>query len=160
MLVPWTALRPSLQSLRWRRAGIGLALVTAAALAAAAMASAPSSVRQVSLAILAVLTGVFAWIASRRRPARPWEIGVSTKGEVELRGVEPASQPARPFQLAFAAPWLISLRSGTMFIPIWPDSLPQSVYRRLWVHLRWKKAGRSDDEQRSTSRGSARFEDR
>ncbi|MDQ3188825.1 MAG: hypothetical protein M3Q28_07985 [Pseudomonadota bacterium] len=144
--------------------GIGIAALTAAALAAAAMASAPSSVRQVSLAILAVLTGVFSWIASRRQPARPWEIGVSTKGEVELRGADsasqPVSQPARPFQLAFAAPWLISLRSGTMFIPVWPDSLPQSVYRRLWVHLRWKKAARSDDEQRSTSRVSSRFEDR
>ncbi len=70
MLVPWTALRPSLQSLRWRRVGIGIAALTAAALAAAAMASAPSSVRQVSLAILAVLTGVFSWIASRRQPAR------------------------------------------------------------------------------------------
>jgi hypothetical protein len=48
-------------------------------------------------------------------------------------------------KMAFAAPWLISLRRGTMLVAIWPDSLPQSTYRQLWVHLRWGRAMPSDD---------------
>ncbi len=147
MLVPWTIVQPSRQARRWRHMGLGIAIASALALFAAATASSPFNL---GLAVLATVVGVVGWVVVRERAAGSFEIGVSAIGTVELRECAPtggAAVSGMPLSVSFAAPWLISLRRGTMLIPIWPDCLPPSVFRQLWVHVRWGRAGQSDDEQ-------------
>lgn len=159
-LVPWTALRPSARARRWRLAGIGISIASSLALGAAAVAAVPFSVEQAGAALVAAVAGVLAWTSSRRITEQPLEIGVPATGEIEVRHAESSGALAQPMEIVFAARWLISLRSGAMLVPIWPDSLPPSLYRRLWVHLRWKKAVRSDHVPGSAATGRSTLEDR
>jgi len=97
-------------------------------------------------ALLACAGGLGAWVAMRPRTSRHVEIAVSSLGEVMLRNRDASdASDSISVRMAFASPWLISLRRGTMLVTIWPDSLPQSSYRQLWVHLRWGRAMPSDD---------------
>ncbi len=147
MLLPWTTLQPSPRARQWRRVGLGIAVVSCAALLAAAFASDPFNPTPAGLAGIA---GLAAWLTTRARAGGPFEVGVSSLGEIRLRERDPALPEASgsaAASVAFAAPWLISLRRGTMLLAIWPDSLPRSTYRRLWVHLRWGRAMPSDDRQ-------------
>lgn len=144
MLVPWTTLQPSRRARRWRQVGLGIAIASATALLAAAVASSPFNP---TLAVLAVAVGSGAgWAAVRTKAPGSLEICVSGAGQVELRALGEGAS-AVPLSVSFAAPWLISLRRGTTLIPIWPDCLPPSVFRQLWVHVRWGRAAPSDDEQ-------------
>lgn len=158
MLVPWTALRPSKRARRWRLVGIGIAVASSVALFTAAAASAPFDA---SLAILAGIVGVTGLTAIRERPDKPLEVGVLQTGEIKIREcLQPKSEaPNRslpsesmPLHVVFAATWLISLRCGTMFVPIWPDCLPPSIYRQLWVHLRWGRAVPDGSRQTKTNK--------
>ncbi len=147
MLVPWTTIQPSQRARRWRHVGIGIAIASAVALLAAAVASSPFDP---GLAILAAVVGVAGWVAVGEHTTGSLQIGVSALGTLELRECAPpagAAVLAPPLSVSFAAPWLISLRHGTMLIPIWPDCLPPSIFRQLWVHVRWGRAAPSDDEQ-------------
>ena len=147
MLLPWTTLQPSSRARYWRRAGLAIALAAAAALLLAAFASRPFSP---TLALAGVAAALAAWVSSRRRTAGPFEIGVSSMGEIKLRERDRPDGDALiavPARVAFASPWLISLRRGTISVAIWPDSLPQSTYRQLWVHLRWGRAMPSDQRR-------------
>jgi hypothetical protein len=85
-------------------------------------------------ALLALLGGA---MALRSAPAgAPIEVGIDRWGALAVRrAFDTASEPG--VQCVFAAPWLITLKHGTMLIPIWPDSIPGNTYRRLWVHIRW-----------------------
>ena len=163
MLVPWTALQPSSHARRWRYVGLGIALASLVALLLAAVSSAPFDP---ALALLAAIAGFAAWASTRGRICASLEIGVSSLGEIGVRERDPAPSdvsptlPAPPVHIAFASTWLISLRRGTMLIPIWPDSLPQSTYRRLWVHLRWGRAVPDDDDPRTTTTNRANSIDR
>ena len=126
---------------QWRGVGLGIALVSSMALLAAFNAG---------LALVAGVAGLTAWAATRRRGGGPFEVGVSSLGEIRVRECDPAVSDipaAAAVRVVFASPWLISLRRGTMLIPIWPDSLPQSIYRQLWVHLRWGRAMPDDVRQ-------------
>lgn len=145
MLVPWTALQPSERARRWRQVALAIAVASSVALFAAAIASASFNA---GLAMLAVLAGLVTWAITRRRPIGSFEIGVSPTGEIKLRQNEPPDSAAEPpLHVSFAAPWLISLRRGTMLIPVWPDSLPRSVFQQLWVHLRWGRAVPKKNDQ-------------
>ncbi|HYM48509.1 MAG TPA: hypothetical protein VES91_08505 [Burkholderiaceae bacterium] len=115
--------------------------------------------------MLAGIAALVAWAATRERPTGFLEIGVSSTGEVKLREHEPhnghgsgsADFSVTPsLRVSFASPWLISLRRGTMLILIWPDSLPRSIFRQLWVHLRWGRAVPSDDGQESARTNSGK----
>jgi len=159
LLVPWTTLQPSSRARQWRGVGLGIALVSSTALLAAAVASAPFNG---GLALLAGVAGLTAWAATRRRGGGPFEVSVSSLGEIRVRECDPAVSDipaAAAVRVAFASPWLISLRRGTMLIPIWPDSLPQSIYRQLWVHLRWGRA-MPDDIRRNIPTNPANSMDR
>ena len=162
--MPWTALQPSTRARRWRLVGLGIALVSFLALLIAAGASAPFDPALALLAAIAVFVGAIA--STRGRMRGRLEIGVSSSGEIRVREGEPVPagvSPALPtprVQIAFASTWLISLRRGTMLIPVWPDSLPQSTYRRLWVHLRWGRQVPDDDDRRTTDRTRANSMDR
>ncbi len=133
--------------------------VSCAALLAAAFASDPFSLHP---AVASRLLGRLApGVAMRPRTGGSLEVGVSSLGEIKLRERDasnidvsgPGSVPT--IHVAFASPWLISLRRGTMLIAIWPDSLPQSTYRQLWVHLRWGRAMPSDDDRRAAPNNRA-----
>ncbi len=116
-----------------------------------------------ALALAGVAAGLAAWVWSRLRTGGPFEIGVSSLGEIKLRERDPPDADASmavPTRVAFASTWLISLRRGTMLVAIWPDSLPQSTFRQLWVHLRWGRAMPSDDARRATPTNRANSMDR
>ena len=127
---------------------MAIALSACAAVLAAAIRSDPFNP---NLMLLAALSALGAWMATRTRTHGPFEVGVSSIGEITVRERGPQgsdgseSRSAATVQLAFASPWLISLRRGTMLVAIWPDSLPQSTYRQLWVHLRWGRAMADDN---------------
>lgn len=133
MILPWVALQPSRQERRWRITGGAVAAVAAIALAAAAFRSGFNA----AVLLLAIGAAIASWRVGRLGAVGPAEIGVDDEGTVVLR--RPESNLTDPVRLRcrFAAPWLITLRHGTILISVWPDSLPQAVYRRLWVHLRW-----------------------
>jgi hypothetical protein len=143
LLLPWTTLQVSSRALLLRRVGIWLALGSCAALAIAAFASDPF---QPVPALLGVAGGLCTWVLATRRSTNQLEVGVSSTGQIKLRERDAADAgTVENVQLAFASSWLISLRRGTMLVAIWPDSLPQSTYRQLWVHLRWGRTMPSDD---------------
>lgn len=142
MILPWITLQPSLRELRWRRTGSAVAAITAVALAVAAGRSWSSA----ALLLLAIGAVIAAWLAGRPRAAAPAEIGIDGEGTVLLRSPESGSESFR-LQCRFAAPWLITLRHGTTLVSVWPDSLPEAAFRRLWVHLRWSGAAASDDRR-------------
>lgn len=156
MLVPWSVLRPSLRARRVRQVGYVIAGVSSVVLFSAAFVSEPFDRSRL---ILAFFVSTFCLLAARHAPHRkPLEVGVAPNGEIKLRACRSSddsvlseSEPAEsiPLRVSFAAPWLISLRSGTMFVPIWPDCLPPTVYRQLWVHLHWGRAAPRDDDRKT-----------
>ena len=145
MLLPWTALQPSVRERRWRRAGQAIAGLAAIALAAAAFKAS----FDVPLLLLAVGAAFACWLAGRRRRTEAIEIAVDDGGAVCFRNAESPrfdGTQGRVLECAFAAPWLITLRHGTMLLPVWPDSMPEKAFRRLWVYLRWSRGDRSNSQ--------------
>ncbi|MEP6609989.1 MAG: hypothetical protein ABJA83_15140 [Burkholderiaceae bacterium] len=113
----------------------------------------------VGLIGLAAAIAACCWLAARTRETPRFEVGVSRNGAIVLRECARAellslteSQPAEvvPARVVFASPWLMTLRSGLLLIPVWPDCLPRSIYRQLWVHLHWGKVAPSGDDNKST----------
>jgi hypothetical protein len=135
VLVPWTPLTPSRRERAVRRLGVAASLATAAALLGAAVGGEALDPLPASAALLALLAGVF---AARSTPTGPIEVGVDRSGALTVRGATGCiDAPEHRLKCVFAAPWLITVKRGTMLIPIWPDSVPGNAYRRLWVHVRW-----------------------
>jgi hypothetical protein len=127
---------------RWRRAGQVIAGLAAIALVAAAFKVS----LDVPLLLLALGAALCGWLTGRRRSVGAIEIGVDDDGAVRFREEDGRSEgnQERLLECVFAAPWLITLRHGTMLLPVWPDSLSEAVFRRLWVHLRWSRGIRAD----------------
>ena len=131
MLVPWSVLRPSLQARRVRRIGYAIGGVSSVVLFSAALVAEPFDATRL---LLAVCVAILCLLVALHVPHRKaLEIGVAPNGEIKLRECRSSDgadlgegEPAgsMPLRVSFAAPWLISLRSGTMFVPIWPDCLP------------------------------------
>ena len=159
MLVPWSRLQPSSRARRWRWVGLAIALCAVGALLAAAFASGPFNWIAASLAAGSV--GV-AWLALARDGTALLEVGVSPFGEPQLRECQgtPIGLEPKPVRVVFASAWLISFRCGTTLVAIWPDSLPRSTYRQLWVHLRWGRAVPSNGEPAARSINHANQTDR
>lgn len=106
----------------------------AVALLAAAFGEAVDPVPAIA-ALLALLAG---GLAARSTAAGTMEVGVDRFGALTVRrGTPDDNAVEQELRCVFAAPWLITLKRGTMLIPIWPDSVPGNTYRRLWVHIRW-----------------------
>ncbi len=97
--------------------------------------------------MLAVLALSVVALGLRNATPPAFDVGVASDGAIRLRQSAASNADPRPATVVFAAPWLISLRSGTMLVSIWPDSLPPTVFRRLWVHLHWGRAVASSDQQ-------------
>jgi hypothetical protein len=134
VLVPWTPLTPSRRERAVRRIGVALGLATSSALLVAASRSEPLDPFLGVAALLALLGSV---LAGRAAPTgSPIEVAIDQSGVLAVRRVvDTGSEPG--VQCVFHAPWLITLKRGTMLIPIWPDAVPGNTYRRLWVHVRW-----------------------
>lgn len=92
------------------------------------------------LLTVAALAAAGALVAGRRPAAPDLEIGVDARGRLVARRGRAADPLEQGLQCVFAAPWLITLRSGTMWVPIWADAVPGNTFRRLWVHIRWNSA--------------------
>jgi hypothetical protein len=134
VLVPWTPLSPSRRERGLRRIGQAFGFLTSAALLSAAVRSDPFDPLPALAAVLALLAGLW---AGRAASPESLEVGVDRAGSLTVcRTADSGSVPER-LQCVFAAPWLITLKRGTIWIPIWPDSVPAGTWRRLWVHLRW-----------------------
>ena len=143
MLVPWTPLTPSRRERVVRRIGAALGWATSAALLLAAARQEPFEPFLGIAALLALLAG---GLASRRASTGPIEVGVDRSGALTARrGTAPDGAPEPGLRCVFAAPWLITLKRGTMCISIWPDSVPGNTYRRLWVHIRWSSGRQPGD---------------
>ncbi len=63
----------------------------------------------------------------------------------------PGTPLRQRLQCVFAAPWLITLKSGTMWVRIWPDSVPGNLFRRFWVHVRWSPGRQPADRTGATA---------
>src|SRR5512134_2150274 len=103
----------------------------------------------VPLLLLAVGAALACWLSGRRRSTEAIEIAVDDGGAVCFRSTgSPRFNGAkgRVLECAFAAPWLITLRHGTMLLPVWPDSMSEQAFRRLWVYLRWSRGDRSNSQ--------------
>jgi hypothetical protein len=130
---------------RWRRAGQAIAGLAAVALAAAAFKAS----FDVGLLLLAVGAALAGWLGGRKRRGEAIEIAVDDDGAVCFRNAKSSrldGTQGRVLECAFAAPWLITLRHGTMLLPVWPDSMAERAFRRLWVYLRWSRGARSDSQ--------------
>jgi hypothetical protein len=147
VILPFVALQPSRRERHWRRAGQSLAAAAALALVVASFRAGFDIVPL----LLALVALVVAWRAGRLQ-GNAFEIGVADDGAVVVRTVASGASAAtaRPVHCPFAAPWLITLRHGTMLIPVWPDALPEPMYRRLWVHLRWARGVVRSDADKGT----------
>lgn len=124
--------------------------MTSAALLLAAVRSDPFDPFPAIAAVLAFLAG--AW-AGRAISPEPLEVGVDRAGSLTVRRPADLGSLQEHMQCVFAAPWLITLKRGTMWIPIWPDSVPRKTYRRLWVHVRWSSGRQRADLPAATAPG-------
>jgi hypothetical protein len=92
-------------------------------------------------AVVALLAAAGGLRAAMPRKLPRLEIGIADDGTALGREASPAgAAPEQPLQCVFAAAWLITLRGGTMWVPVWPDAVPGNTFRRIWVHIRWSSA--------------------
>ena len=103
-------------------------------------------------ALAALLAAVGGLLAGRPALREPIEIGVDDSGGIALRRViGTGGSTDQRLQCVFAAPWLITLKSGTMWVCIWPDSVPGNLFRRFWVHVRWNPGRQPADRTGATA---------
>jgi hypothetical protein len=149
VLVAWTPLSPSRREQGLRRVAQVLGGSAAAALLGAAWRDASIDPFAALAALLAAAAGL---LAARRGSADAIEIGIDDSGGVAARPSGAAEEsPHLQLRCVFAAPWLITFRSGTMWVRVWPDSVPGNIFRRLWVHVRWNPGRQPEDRTGATA---------
>jgi hypothetical protein len=103
-------------------------------------------------AVSAVLAAAGGLLAARPATREPIEVGIDDAGGVSMRRVAGTGDcTEQRLRCVFAAPWLITLDSGTMWVRIWPDSLPGNLFRRFWVHVRWNPGRQPTDRTGATA---------
>lgn len=149
MILGWTVLRPSARERRLRLMALAGTLLTTCLLTLAALLADPRHPAQLwsAVVICAVITAGLVWRLQPRNG--PLEIAIDAQGQPLLRATpgvaDPAAVPsAGPARCLFAAPWLITLRCGTLRAAIWPDCLPADAFRRLHACVRWAGAAAPD----------------
>jgi hypothetical protein len=128
VILAWTAVRPSVREGRLRFGALLLAAASVALLGAALVLADP---RHPALLAAALTAAALApgWAMLRRSRRPDIELAIDPTGAVRLRAA--ASGGDAPAHAAFAAPWLITFQSGAIWVPIWPDSVPNEANRRL-----------------------------
>lgn len=148
--MPWTPLSPSRTERVVRQVARALALAAGAALMVAAHRVDPVDPFLGCAALLSILVGLIV----RPSVRRAIEVGVDRHGRVTARPAGKSRETLeQELQCVYAAPWLITLKRGTMWIPIWPDSVPGNTFRRLWVHIRWSSGRQPADLPAATAPG-------
>lgn len=141
MILNWTALRPSARERRWRRAGLAVTFAIMSLLLWATIAGDPRH-PELLWAALALAVAILAVAARRADRNAAREICIGRDGVIRLRDPLVPSGPVVALDCVFRAPWLITLAHGTMWLSVWPDSLPSDAFRRLWVCVRWGRPTR------------------
>jgi hypothetical protein len=140
VLVAWTPLSPSRREQGLRRVARVLGGLAAAA-----------SIEPVA-ALAALLAAAAGLLAGRPGRAPAIEIGIDDSGGIAVRrAADPVDSAELRWRCVFAAPWLITLRSGTMWVRVWPDAVPGNIFRRLWVYVRWNPGRRPADRTSATA---------
>jgi hypothetical protein len=137
-------LSPSRRERSVRRVACTAALLSGVLLLVAAGRAEPF---EPLLALTGLLAGAMGVVAARGRDPAVDEVGIDRHGRLAVRRIDrPGGSPEHAARCLFAAPWLITIKVGSIWVPIWPDSVPASTFRRLWVHVRWSscRTGRPD----------------
>jgi hypothetical protein len=148
VLVAWTPLSPSRREQGLRRAALALGCSTALILTGAALRD--GSIEPAA-ALAALLAAAGGWLAGRQAREAPIDIGVDESGCIVGRRLGTAHETPEHLRCVFAAPWLITLKSGTIWVRIWPDSVSGNIFRRLWVHIRWNPGRQPTDRSGATA---------
>ncbi len=136
MILGWTVLQPSARERRLRLAAIAAAATVAAVLAIAAVALDPRHPVRVWVAAGWGVRG--ACQAAGRRT----EVSIASDGAVQARPLNGRGYALEAaVRCVFVAPWLITLKSGAMLVPVWPDALSPDALRRLHACARWAGTG-------------------
>jgi len=138
VILSWTVLQPSALERRWRAAALLVAGAVCVALVSAAVGSDPRHPKLLFVAIAACLAatlGAYFWPRTDERH----EVAIDRDGVVLLRPIASPADAGSALRAVFGAPWLITFKSGTIWLAIWPDSLPPDAFRRLWVTTRWSR---------------------
>lgn len=162
MILGWTVLQPSVRERRLWLAAIAAAATVAAVLAIAALALDPRHPVRVwvaaGMAVVAVSWGVR---GARQAAGRRTEVSVAPDGAVQARPLNGrADALGGAARCVFVAPWLITLKSGGMLVPVWPDALSPDAFRRLHACARWAgtggPAGADNDKRTGSHNDTAR----
>jgi hypothetical protein len=162
VILGWTVLQPSARERRLWMAAIAAAATIAVVLAIAALALDPRHPARLWVAAgIALVAAGWGVRGARQAAGRHTEVSVASDGAVQARplnGRADALEAAA--RCAFVAPWLITLKSGGMLVPVWPDALSPDAFRRLHACARWggsgAPAGADNDKRTGNHNDTAR----
>jgi len=156
VILGWTVLLPSVRERRLWLAAIAAAATVAAVLAIAALAVDPRHpVRLWVAAWVALVAAGWGVHRARRAAGRRAEVSVAADGAVHARLLNgPADTLGGAARCVFVAPWLITLKSGAMLVPVWPDALSPDAFRRLHACARWMGSGGATGTDNDNRTGS------
>jgi hypothetical protein len=138
-----TVLQPSARERRLWLAAIAAAATIAVAPAIAALALDPRHPARLWVAAgIALAAAGWGVRGARRAARRRTEVSVGSDGAVQARPLNGRADALKVESgCVFVAPWLITLKSGGMLVPVWPDALPADAVRRLHACARWAGTG-------------------
>jgi len=149
VILSWTVLQ---RSVRERRLWIAAAIFMFACCAALLFAALTRDPRQPYVVWAALLLSAIAaiwtvWSVPRGQPG--FELGIGADGALQVRRCDGgADELPAPACCIFVASWLITLRCGGVVLPIWPDSVPATAFRRLHACTRWDTSTEASTRRR------------
>jgi hypothetical protein len=152
VILGWTVLRPSARE-RWLRSTARVtAGVTAVGLTGAALLADPRNPAPLWLAALAAWL-LLAGSMVRRGGRQGGELAIDDDGVVFYRQPAGGNETSVAARGVFIDQWLITLRVGAMWVPVWPDALPADAFRRLQACVRWSAAATAPESPRPPTDG-------
>jgi hypothetical protein len=156
VILGWTVLQRSVRERQlWVAAAVVLVACFCTLLTAALMLDPRHPFVVWAAALFSAVAAIWALKSVPQNPPG-FEIAIGADGELRVRRCEAADEPLATAYCMFVAPWLITLRCGGIVLPVWPDSLPASAFRRLHACARWaapadtstrgRRAQSNDDE--------------
>lgn len=152
MILGWTVLRPSARE-RWLRTTAQVtAGATAVGLSGAALLADPREPIPLWLATMAAWL-LLGWSVVVRGGQPGGELAIDTAGVILYRPPTGGDEAPVAARGVFVDQWLITLRVGAMWVPVWPDALPADAFRRLQACVRWPAATAPPDSPRPPTDG-------
>jgi hypothetical protein len=153
VILGWTVLRPSARE-RWLRNAARVAAgATAVGLSGAALLADPRDPVPLWLAVLTAWL-LLAWSVAGRSGEPGGELAIDDDGVVLYRPSAGGNEAPVAARGVFVDQWLITLRVGAMWVPVWPDALPADAFRRLQACVRWSAPITAPDSQRPPTDGA------